>query len=96
MCILNGKQVPYREENIVRKGEIACNKQFLLFSQCFPTAIYLLCQNAVFCDNGLIKAHPITVATKKFFVSELLLLHNLRIFVEVKSSDIQIGDLLGN
>ena len=23
-------------ENIVRKGEIACHKQFLLFSQCFP------------------------------------------------------------
>ena len=22
-------------ENIVRKGAIACNKQFLLFSQCF-------------------------------------------------------------
>ena len=22
-------------ENIARKGEIACNKQFLLFSQCF-------------------------------------------------------------
>ena len=22
-------------ENIVRKGEIACKKQFLLFSQCF-------------------------------------------------------------
>ena len=22
-------------ENIMRKGEIACNKQFLLFSQCF-------------------------------------------------------------
>ena len=22
-------------ENIVRQGEIACNKQFLLFSQCF-------------------------------------------------------------
>ena len=22
-------------ENIVRKGEIVCNKQFLLFSQCF-------------------------------------------------------------
>ena len=22
-------------ENIVRKGEIACNKQFVLFSQCF-------------------------------------------------------------
>ena len=25
-----------REENIVSKGEIACYKQFLLFSQCFP------------------------------------------------------------
>ena len=25
----------YSCENIVRKGEIACNKQFLLFSQCF-------------------------------------------------------------
>ena len=24
-------------ENTVRKGEIACNKQFLLFSQCFQT-----------------------------------------------------------
>ena len=28
--------MPYRVENIVRKGEIACHKQFLLFSQCFP------------------------------------------------------------
>ena len=28
--------MPYRVENIVRKGEIACEKQFLLFSQCFP------------------------------------------------------------
>ena len=34
--ILNGKYVPYRVENFVRKGEIACYKQFLLFSQCFP------------------------------------------------------------
>ena len=25
-----------RVENIVRKGEIACDKQCLLFSQCFP------------------------------------------------------------
>ena len=30
------KQVPHKVENIVRKGEIACYKQFLLFSQCFP------------------------------------------------------------
>ena len=34
--IYNEKQVPYRVENIVRKGEIACYKQFLLFTQCFP------------------------------------------------------------
>ena len=34
-CIQNGKQVPYRVENIVRNGEIACYKQFLLFSR-FP------------------------------------------------------------
>ena len=30
------KKVPYGVENIVREGEIACYKQFLLFSQCFP------------------------------------------------------------
>ena len=27
--------MPYRVENSVKKGEIACYKQFLLFSQCF-------------------------------------------------------------
>ena len=31
-------------ENIVRKGEIACNKQFLLFSQCFLTYMVLIFQ----------------------------------------------------
>ena len=36
-------------ENIVRKGEIACYKQFLLFSQCFPK-LYLF---AALCGNGL-------------------------------------------
>ena len=30
------KYVPYRVENIVRNGEIACYQQFLLFSQSFP------------------------------------------------------------
>ena len=34
-CISNGKKVTYKVENIVRKGEMACYKQFLLFSQCF-------------------------------------------------------------
>ena len=29
-------------ENIMRKGEIACNKQFLLFSQCFLPYIALI------------------------------------------------------
>ena len=28
-------------ENIVRKGEIACNKQFILFSQCFLPCMVL-------------------------------------------------------
>ena len=28
-------------ENIVRKGEIACYKQILLFSQCFPQTYIL-------------------------------------------------------
>ena len=31
-CIQNEKQVPYRVKNIVRKGEMACYKPFLLFS----------------------------------------------------------------
>ena len=29
-------------DNIVRKGEIACNKQFLLFSQCFLPFMILI------------------------------------------------------
>ena len=29
-------------ENIVKKGEIACNKQFLLFSQCFSPYMALI------------------------------------------------------
>ena len=33
---MENKSVPYRVENIMRKTEIACYKQFLLFSQCFP------------------------------------------------------------
>ena len=33
--------MPYRVENIVRKEEIACYEQFLIFSQCFPQ-LYIL------------------------------------------------------
>ena len=36
------KKVPCRVEKIVRKGEIACYKQFLLFSQCFPQLYNLI------------------------------------------------------
>ena len=43
--------MPYRVENIVGKEEIACYKQFLIFSQCFPSD--MVCQNAVLCGNGL-------------------------------------------
>ena len=41
-CILNRKWVPFRVKNIVRKGEIACYKQFLLLSKCFPQ-LYIFC-----------------------------------------------------
>ena len=36
------KIVAYRVENIVRKGEIACYKQFLIFSRCFPQLGYII------------------------------------------------------
>ena len=35
-CISNEKYEPYRVQKILRKGESACYKQLLLFSQCFP------------------------------------------------------------
>ena len=44
--------MPYGVENIVRKGEIACYKQFLLFSQCFPQQYIFNVSNVVLCDNG--------------------------------------------
>ena len=39
--IQNEKYVLYRVENVARKGEIACYKQCLLFSRCFPE-LYIL------------------------------------------------------
>ena len=43
---------------MVRTGEIACYKQFLLFSQCFPQlCIILVLQNAVLCGNELTLSH---------------------------------------
>ena len=37
----------------MRKGEIACYKQFLLFSQCFPKLYIFRVSNAAWCGNGL-------------------------------------------
>ena len=47
--------MPYRVENIVRNGEIACLLQAISpFLTMFSTAIYFLAsQNAVLCGNGL-------------------------------------------
>ena len=43
----------------MRKGEVACSKQFLLFSQCFPQ-LYILSASkyCVLCVNGLTKSDP--------------------------------------
>ena len=38
----------------MRKGEIACYKQFLLFSPCFPQLYIFRASNAALCSNGLI------------------------------------------
>ena len=50
-CIYDIKKGPYRVENIVIKEEIACYKQVLLCSQCFPQ---LCIFSASKYDNGLI------------------------------------------
>ena len=41
--------MPYRVENIVRKGEIACYKQFFPFLTMFSTAMYLYCVKMLHC-----------------------------------------------
>ena len=45
--------MPYKVENIVRTGEIACYKQFLLSHHVFHCYISLVHQNAALCKNGL-------------------------------------------
>ena len=51
--------MPHRVENIVRKGEIACYKQFLLSHNVFHRYISLVRQNAALCGNGLTLYHTI-------------------------------------
>ena len=58
-CIKNEHIVPYRVENIVRKGAIACNKQFLLFHNVFYSYISLKPENAALCGNGLTPAYTV-------------------------------------
>ena len=40
-------------DNIVRKGEIACYKQFLLSSQYFPQLYILSVSKFALCGNGV-------------------------------------------
>ena len=48
-------------ENTVRKGEIACNKQFLLFSQCFlpNMALAFHFQSTLKCRCNLFEFGPV-------------------------------------
>ena len=52
-CIENEKLVSYKVENIVRKEEIVCHKQFRLFSRCFHSYISFVRLNVALCGNGL-------------------------------------------
>ena len=51
--IKNGKSVPSRVENIVRKGEIAFTSNFSFSHDVFHSYISLEHQNAALCENGL-------------------------------------------
>ena len=44
----------HRVENTVRKGEITCYEQFLLFAQWFPQLYIISASNAALCGNWLI------------------------------------------
>ena len=70
--------MPHRVENNVRKGEIACFKQFLLFSQCFPQLyISLEHQNAALCGNELTHTKSTVCLSNKNFVIIYYRIQNL-------------------
>ena len=52
-------KVLFRVENIMRKGEIAFDKQFSFSHNVFNNYISLLCQNAVLYGNWLTLCHTI-------------------------------------
>ena len=80
------KQGPYRVENIVRKGEIACYKQFLLFSPCFPQ-LYIFsaskCGTVWYGVNASAKSidpcHPAQFVQADMGQNLLLFLHSLSV-----------------
>ena len=45
--------MPYKAENIVRKGEIACSSNFSFSHNVFHSCISVVRQNAAFYGNGL-------------------------------------------
>ena len=49
----NGRKLSTRVKNIVEKGEIARNEQFLLFPQCFKRLVSKGRQKGSLCGNGL-------------------------------------------
>ena len=57
-------------ENIVRKGEIACNKQFLLFSQCLISYMALVFHFNPVPDMPILGSS--NSAAKKYLMSEML------------------------
>ena len=57
--------MPYRTENIVRKGEIACYN-FSISHNVFHCYISLVCQNAALCGNGLTLLHDKIMNPTKF------------------------------
>ena len=58
----------------MRKGEIACYMQFLLFSQCFPQLyIFIVRQNVLVCGNGLIHETKLVIIVYFYTYYNLLL-----------------------
>ena len=89
--------MPYRVENIVRKGKIACNKQFLLFSQCFPQ-LYIC--SASRCDivwQWVKKAESLFVYLQELASAKGNILENKELLDSLnktKASSITIADSL--
>ena len=82
--------MPYRVENIVRKGEIACYKQFLLFSQCFPQVSKSLArQNASLCGTSLTNVKDLS-RFKEFAEDRLNVIKMMKYVLGV------VGNIIGN